>query len=168
MMIVITQRLVELLIARENAKWIIKQGGYEVGASHYPIMVLMHSTFFIFLIAEVKVFNHHLSPVWILFLSLFLLAQAGRFWCLFSLGKFWNTKIMILPNAKVVNKGPYQLMRHPNYLIVTVELLALPLIFNAFATAIIFTLLNIWMLSIRIPMEEKALREVTNYSKLFE
>lgn len=164
---VITQRLVELRIAKQNEKWIVKQGGYEVGASHYPYMVLLHSTFFIFLAVEVFTLERNLSSAWIVFLSIFLLAQFGRLWCLLSLGKFWNTKIMILPNAKVIKKGPYKLFRHPNYLIVTIELLTLPLIFNAFFTTVIYMALNIWMLSIRIPVEEKALREATNYHQLY-
>lgn len=167
MLIVITQRLIELLVAKENEKWIVQQGGYEVGASHYPLMILLHSSFFIIFILEVILFERTLSPLWGFFLILFLLAQVGRFWCLFSLGKFWNTKIMILPNVNVVKKGPYKFLRHPNYLIVALELLTLPLLFNAYFTAIIFTLLNIWMLSIRIPIEEKALRELTNYSDAF-
>lgn len=161
------QRLFELRVAKINEKWMIQQGGYEVGASHYPLMILVHSSFFIVLILEVFLYERTLSPLWGFFLLLFLLAQAGRFWCLFSLGKFWNTKIMVLPNVDVVKKGPYRFIRHPNYLIVTIELLTLPLLFNAFFTAITFTLLNVWMLSIRIPIEEKALKDLTNYSDVF-
>lgn len=166
--IVISQRLVELIVAKENEKWIVRQGGYEVGATHYPFMILLHSSFFIVLIAEVMAFDRSLSPIWGVFLALFLLAQIGRLWCLFSLGKFWNTKIMILPNANVVKKGPYKFIRHPNYVIVAIELLTLPILFNAYFTAVIFTLLNLWILSVRIPIEEKALKEATNYSTLFE
>ena len=90
-----------------------------------------------------------------------------RIWCLTSLGKFWNTKIIILPGADVVIKGPYKFIRHPNYLIVTTELLVLPLLFSAYFTAIVFSILNIWMLSVRIPTEERALKEVTNYKEEF-
>ena len=81
-----------------------------------------------------------------------------RIWCLTSLGKFWNTKIIVLPVLDVVIKGPYKFIRHPNYLIVTIELLVLPLLFSAYFTAIVFSLLNVWMLSVRIPAEEKALK----------
>ena len=166
--IVIIQRLVELLIAKRNEKWMRSQGAFEAGAGHYPIMVMMHITFFISLLLEVLVINKPLSPLWIPLLSLFLIAQLARVWCLTSLGKFWNTKIIILPGADVVKKGPYQFIRHPNYVIVATELLVLPLIFSAYFTAVVFSLLNLWMLSIRIPTEEKALKEVTNYREEFK
>jgi methyltransferase len=165
--IVIIQRLVELIIAKRNEKWMRSRGAFEAGAVHYPIMVTMHIAFFISLLVEVLVTNKPLSPLWIPLLSLFLIAQIARVWCLASLGTFWNTKIIILPGADVVKKGPYKFIRHPNYVIVATELLVLPLIFSAYFTAIVFSLLNIWMLSVRIPVEEKALTEVTNYREEF-
>ena len=166
-MIVIIQRLVELFVAKRNEKWMLGQGSFEVGAGHYPFMVAMHIAFFITLIFEFFIMDPPLSPLWILFLMLFLIAQIARIWCLTSLGKFWNTKILILPGADVVKKGPYQFIRHPNYVIVTTELLVLPLLFSAYFTAIIFSLLNLWMLSVRIPAEEKALKKATNYKERF-
>lgn len=165
--IVITQRLVELIIAKRNEKWMRNQGAFEAGAGHYPIMVMMHISFFISLLLEVLVINKPLSPLWIPLLSLFLIAQIARVWCLTSLGKFWNTKIILLPGAEVVKKGPYKFIRHPNYVIVTTELLVLPLLFSAYFTAFVFSFLNLWMLSVRIPTEEKALKEVTNYKEEF-
>lgn len=165
--IVILQRLVELTIAKRNEKWMRSQGAFEAGARHYPFMVLMHITFFISLLLEVLIFNRQLSPFWIALLTLFFIVQVARIWCLTSLGKFWNTKIIILPGANVIRKGPYRFIRHPNYVIVTTELLVLPLLFSAYFTAVVFTLLNLWMLSIRIPAEEKALMEATNYKEKF-
>jgi methyltransferase len=166
--IVIIQRLVELIIAKRNEKWMRSQGAFEAGAVHYPIMVTMHIAFFISLLIEVLVINKPLSPFWIPLLSIFLIAQIARVWCLTSLGKFWNTKIIILPGADVVKKGPYKFIRHPNYVIVATELLVLPLIFSAYFTAIVFSLLNLWMLSVRIPVEERELIEVTNYREEFK
>ena len=165
--IVIIQRLVELIIAKRNEKWMRSQGAFEAGAGHYPIMVSLHMAFFISLILEVLLLDRSLSPLWIMLLIIFLLAQIARIWCLTSLGRFWNTKIIILPGADVVRKGPYQFIRHPNYVIVATELLVLPLLFSAYFTAIIFSLLNLWMLSVRIPTEEKALKEATNYQMKF-
>ncbi|MDN4607822.1 isoprenylcysteine carboxyl methyltransferase family protein [Sporosarcina highlanderae] len=165
--IVIVQRLFELLIARRNEKWMMSQGAFEAGATHYPIMVGMHILFFISLLVEVFFFNRQLSPIWTILLTFFLIAQVLRVWCLASLGKFWNTKIIVLPNAEVVRKGPYKWIRHPNYTIVATELLVLPLMFNAFFTAVLFTLLNCWMMTVRIPAEEKALKEATNYTEEF-
>ena len=165
--IVIIQRLIELFFAKRNEKWMLSQGAFEVGAAHYPIMVAMHTAFFATFILEFILLNRPLSLFWIPLLIVFLFAQIGRIWCLTSLGRFWNTKIIILPDADVVQKGPYKLIRHPNYLIVTIELLVLPLIFSAYFTAIIYSILNLWMLSVRIPAEEKALKEATNYRKKF-
>jgi len=165
--IVALQRLIELFIARRNEKWMLGQGAFEAGAAHYPIMVSMHIAFFISLLLEVVVLGRTLSPFWMVLLGIFLLVQMARIWCLLSLGKFWNTKIIILPGAAVVRRGPYRWIRHPNYFIVTIELLVLPLLFGAYFTAVLFSLLNVWMLSVRIPAEEKALKDATNYRETF-
>lgn len=165
---VIAQRLIEVLIAKRNAKIMLSKGAFEVGASHYPFMILLHVTFFISLITEVLLFNRTLSPLFIYLIVLFGFVQLLRIWCLTSLGSYWNTKIIVLPGANVVKKGPYVYIRHPNYLVVCIEILVLPIIFQAYFTAICFTILNIIMLSVRIPIEEKALREVTDYEKTFQ
>lgn len=146
----------------------LTQGAYEVGASHYPYMIALHVSFFVCLIAEVLIFNRGISPLFPLFFLIFLFVQALRIWCLTSLGQFWNTKIIILPGANVVTKGPYLFIRHPNYVVVCIEIALLPLMFQAYLTAISFTLLNLAMLSVRIPLEEKALMEATNYTKEFK
>lgn len=157
---VLLQRLVELRMARKNAAYIRSKGGYEVGAEHYPYIVAMHSLFFLSLLLEVILTNRPLLQWWWLPFSLFLLAQSGRYWCLHSLGRFWNTRIYILPNVPLVARGPYRYLRHPNYLIVGIELLTLPLTFSAFFTAIVFSFCNLWLLlRIRIPLEEKTLEE---------
>ncbi|HET6872075.1 MAG TPA: isoprenylcysteine carboxylmethyltransferase family protein, partial [Sporolactobacillaceae bacterium] len=97
-------------------------------------------------------------------LIIFILCQVFRIWVLTSLGPFWNTKILVLPGAEVVVKGPYRYIKHPNYLVVALEILVLPLIFQAFLTAFVFTLLNACLLlGVRIPAEERALKEYTNY-----
>lgn len=167
LIIVVMQRIIELVIAKRNEKWMRAQGAFEVGAKHYPWMVALHVGFFVALIAEVDLAGREPSTLWPIFLTLFFIAQIARFWCLFSLGKFWNTKIIILPGADVVRKGPYRFIRHPNYAIVAIELLTLPLLFNAYTTAILFSLLNIWILSVRIRAEEQALIDATNYKTKF-
>ena len=157
------QRLVELRIAKRNEKSMRARGAYEVGASHYPYMILLHVSFFISLIIEVMYIKSFSSPYYALII-VFLVLQLLRVWCLTSLGTYWNTKVIILPGAKVVAKGPYAFIRHPNYLIVCLEIAVLPLIFQAYVTAICFTILNFIILSVRIPIEEKALKEATNYA----
>lgn len=166
-LIVILQRIIEVIIAKRNEKKMLSVGAYEVGKSHYPFMIALHVSFFISLIGEVIIFERTISPCFFWFFLAFLLVQALRIWCLLSLGPFWNTKIIILPAAKVIKKGPYLFLRHPNYLVVCTEILLLPLMFQAYFTAICFTILNFIMLSVRIPIEEKALIEATNYSKAF-
>lgn len=160
---VITQRLVEIFIAKRNEKLMLVKGAYEVGASHYPFMILLHVSFFISLILEVIYFKSAVTPYYVL-LIIFFLVQLLRVWCLVSLGVFWNTKIIVLPGSNVVVKGPYSYIRHPNYLVVCLEIVVLPLMFQAYMTAICFTILNLIMLSIRIPIEERALKEATNYA----
>ena len=145
----------------------LAKGAYEVGVAHYPFMILLHVSFFISLLVEIIYVKSIFTPHYGL-LIVFLLLQLVRIWCLVSLGMFWNTKIMILPDANVVVKGPYAYIRHPNYVVVCLEIAVLPLMFQAYVTAIVFTILNSIMLSVRIPVEEKALKEVTNYAKPYE
>ena len=164
---VIIQRIVELFVARRNELWIRSQGGYEAGASHYPFMVAIHVGFFISLILEVLVFERTLPPYWPILFVLFTVLQLMRVWVISSLGRFWNTKILVLPGANVVKKGPFLFIRHPNYVVVTLEIITIPLMFGAYFTALVFTLLNFAILSVRIPIEEAALREVTDYKEVF-
>ena len=162
---VIIQRFIELRIAKRNEKAMLAKGAYEVGASHYKYMILLHTSFFISFLVEVAFIKSSFTPYYA-FLAIFIVLQLLRVWCLASLGTFWNTKIIILPGANVVVKGPYAFIRHPNYLIVCLEIAVLPLMFQAYVTAILFTILNIIMLSVRIPREEKALKEATDYAKV--
>ncbi|MFE8702166.1 isoprenylcysteine carboxyl methyltransferase family protein [Cytobacillus sp. FJAT-54145] len=164
---IITQRLFELVIAKRNEKWMKQQGAKEFGRSHYLVMVSIHTLFFLFYIWEVLTFEKQLSFTWPILLPVFLLTQLGRIWAITSLGRYWNTKIIVLPNAKIIKKGPYQFLKHPNYVIVTIEFIILPLLFQAYITACLFTFLNMLILSIRIPAEEKALKELTEYESAF-
>ncbi|MFC4618853.1 isoprenylcysteine carboxyl methyltransferase family protein [Camelliibacillus cellulosilyticus] len=158
------QRMVELVIAKRNERRLRAMGAYEIGGEHYKWIVLLHALFLFVLISEVLLFHKKPAPwFWIPF-GVFLIAQVARVWAIMSLGLFWNTKIIILPGADVVARGPYRYVRHPNYLIVFLEILTLPLIFQAYFTAILFTLLNaVFIIGVRVPDEEKALFEVTNY-----
>lgn len=166
--VLVFQRLLELVIARRNEKWMKEQGAVEFGTNHYPFIVLMHCLFFLVLLFEKIAFSRELSPIWPIWAALFVAAQLIRIWAISSLGRFWNTKIIVLPNVMVVRKGPYRFIKHPNYLVVSVELLVVPLLFGTYITACLFTLLNVVLLSIRIPAEEKALRELTEYEGSFQ
>lgn len=105
---------------------------------------------------------------WPVLLSIFCASQAIRVWAMTSLGKHWNTKILVLANERIVNKGPYRFLKHPNYLVVALEIFTVPMLFNCFYTVILFSLLNILMLMIRIPIEEKALKTLTRYDEVFQ
>lgn len=165
--LIITQRVSELLIAKRNERWMKQQGAVEFGQSHYPFIVIVHSLFIVCYILEVVLLNKELSPRWPNFLFVLLLTQAGRLWALGSLGVYWNTKIIILPNANIVKKGPYRFIKHPNYIVVTAEVILIPLIFQAYVTAVVFSILNAVILMIRIPAEEKALKQLTKYEAAF-
>ena len=120
--VIMIQRLIELVIARKNEKWMKEQGALEFGTNHYPFIVLMHSLFFLVLVFEKIAFSRELVPIWPLLAAVFIFAQLMRVWAISSLGRYWNTKIIVLPNVDVVKKGPYRFIKHPNYLVVSIEL----------------------------------------------
>ncbi|GAB3066286.1 isoprenylcysteine carboxylmethyltransferase family protein [Virgibacillus ainsalahensis] len=92
-------------------------------------------------------------------LTLFIITQSLRFWCIYTLGRFWNTKIIISPQFSLVKEGPYKYVKHPNYIIVGIELFIIPLLFDAYITAIVFPILHILLLTVRIPIEERAFKD---------
>jgi len=96
---------------------------------------------------------------WI-FLLIFLAVLSFKFWALSSLGKYWNTKIYRVPGVYPVKKGPYKFLKHPNYMEVVCEIAVIPLVFHLYYTAIIFTILNAIMLTVRITVENKVWADV--------
>src|SRR5699024_7119664 len=152
--IVIAERLIELKIAAKNESWMKQHGGFEVGKGHYKLFIIMHVAFFLSLMVELQYITvgFHIS----LFI-LFMLVQLCRVWCMLSLGRFWNTKIIVLPSVAVIKTGRYKYMKHPNYVIVFAELFLLPAMFGALWTASLFRLLHMSLLSVRIPLADKAL-----------
>jgi methyltransferase len=150
---VIIQRLSELYIARGNEKWLRSQGAVEYGKEHYPFIVALHTLFIISIILEYILRGN--TQIDFVFLILFALLLLFKFWALSSLGKYWNTKIFRVPGAGPVKKGPYKLFKHPNYFIVICEIAIIPMVFHLYYTAIIFTVLNAIMLTVRIRVENK-------------
>lgn len=158
---VILQRLLEVLYAKSNERLMKQQGAIEAGASHYKWIVLLHVLFFVSLLTEVRVTGADREGAWFFFLAIFIIAQILRGWALASLGRFWNTKILVLPGAEKVKSGPYRWIPHPNYVVVALEIASLPLIFGAWRTALLFTIANaLLLLLVRIPAEEKALQQL--------
>ncbi len=150
--LVTLQRLSELVIARRNTAALLARGAYEVSPGHYPLIVAVHAGW--------------LAALWWLapgrpiswpLIGLFLLLQLGRVWVLATLGRRWTTRIIVVPGERLVTKGPFRLLRHPNYAVVVLEIAVLPLVFGLWQLALIFSVLNAAVLAIRIRAEGKAL-----------
>ncbi|MDB5023019.1 MAG: isoprenylcysteine carboxyl methyltransferase [Mucilaginibacter sp.] len=149
----IVQRLTELYVSKRNEKWLLAQGAIEYGREHYPYIVALHTLFIVSLITEYYLTGWH--PISYIALALFILLLIFKYWVLSSLGTYWNTRIYRVPGAVAVKKGPYKLFKHPNYLDVVCEIAIIPLVFHLYYTAVIFSVLNAVMLSVRIKVENK-------------
>ncbi len=154
------ERLVELVVSKRHARWALARGGREYGRGHYPYMVALHTALLAGCLAEVWLLDRPFLP-WLGWpmLALVLASQALRWWCVTTLGPRWNTLVIVVPGLPLVDRGPYRWLRHPNYLAVVVEGIALPLVHTAWLTALIFTLLNFAVLAVRIRVEDAALAE---------
>ena len=154
------ERLYEVRVSNRNVRWSFEQGGIEIGKGHYPFMVILHTGFLIACVAEVWLIPRDVSILWAsIFFVLAILSQAFRWWCIRSLKEQWNTRIILVPGLKRIIAGPYKYFPHPNYIIVAIEGLIIPLFYKAYFSAIAFTILNAGLMWVRIRAEEKALRE---------
>jgi methyltransferase len=153
--LIILLRIGELILSRRNEKWLLQNGAIEYGQNHYPLIVALHVLFIISLIIEYSMKRTVYYSSFLL--VLFFLLLIFKSWIILSLGKFWNTKIYRIPNYPLIKKGLYRYFKHPNYMIVIIEIAVIPLIFHLYFTAAIFTLFNAIMLSVRIKEENKAL-----------
>lgn len=152
------ERLAEMVVARRNAAWSFARGGVEHGRGHWPVMVVLHVGLLVGAVAEVWLADRPFVP-WLGWpmLVLVLAAQGLRWWCITTLGPQWNARVIVVPGARRVTSGPYRWMRHPNYVAVVVEGFALPLVHTAWVTALLFTLANAVLLTVRLRAEEHAL-----------
>jgi len=155
--LVAIQRLLELRLSRRHERLLRARGAVERGREHYPLMVALHVLWLLSTLIEGVLRGPVLWPVP---LALFLLVQPLRYWAIFSLGENWNTRILVVPGAQLVRRGPYRYLKHPNYVVVAVEIATFPLIFGAWITAFVFSVLNAVLLSIRIREENRALAEL--------
>lgn len=155
------ERLAELWVGRRNYAWSMSQGGVEYGQGHWPWMVLLHTFFLMGCAAEAwflsPPFHPTVGPV-MLFLAVF--SQALRWWCIRTLGTRWNPKVVVIPGAERTMGGPYRFFPHPNYVAVVLEGIALPMIHGGWRTAAVFSVLNGWLLLVRIRCENKALSQL--------
>ncbi|MEV4969502.1 isoprenylcysteine carboxyl methyltransferase family protein [Streptomyces scopuliridis] len=152
------ERVAELVVARRNARWSLARGAVERGRRHYPPMVALHTLLLLGCLAEVWLADRPFDPAigWPM-LAVVLAAQALRWWCVRTLGPRWNTRVLVVPGLPLVTGGPYRLLRHPNYVAVAAEGIALPLVHGAWITALLFTAFNAVLLTIRIRCENRAL-----------
>ena len=153
---VILLRLGELILSKKNEKWLLQHGAVEYGKEHYPFIVALHSLFFVSLIIEYA--TQQISTFSLPILVFYFIILAIKVWVISSLGKFWNTKIFRIQSLPSIKKGAYKYVKHPNYLIVIFEIALIPLAFHLYYTAIIFSVLNAVILTIRIKAENQVLQ----------
>lgn len=149
------ERLAELVHGRRNEARLRAAGGIEHGAGHYPLIVALHAAWLAALWLGIPAD----APVSWWFFGGFVAAQLARAWILVTLGRWWTTRIITVPGAPLVRRGPYRLLRHPNYAVVIAEIALLPLAFGAWRIALVFSLLNALLLVWRIRVEENAIAD---------
>lgn len=151
--LVILQRLGELALARRNTRRLLARGAREVGRGHYPLFVLLHSTWLAAILATTPLDR---APYWPL-LAAYGLLQLARAWVIVTLGPYWTTRVITLDDAPIVRRGPFRFARHPNYWVVTAEILVLPLAFANWGVAIAWSIFNALLLRHRVAVETAAL-----------
>jgi methyltransferase len=152
------ERLAELVVSKRNAAWSMERGGVETGFGHYPFMVVLHTGLLVGALVEAWTRRPDVpgALAWSM-LAVVVLSQALRWWCIATLGRRWNTRVIVVPGLSPVSGGPYRVFSHPNYVAVVLEGLALPLVHGAWVTAVVFTVLNAGLLTVRIRVENAAL-----------
>jgi methyltransferase len=156
------ERLAELIVSKRNWAWSRDRGGTEFGAAHYPTMVVLHVALLVGCLIEPVVLHRPFIPAlgWPM-LAIVIAAQGLRWWCITTLGRQWNTRVIVIPGANRITGGPYRLISHPNYVAVVVEGVALPLVHSSWLTALVFTILNAALLRTRLKVENDALSSLT-------
>jgi methyltransferase len=152
------ERIFELVISQRHVRWALERGGVEVGQAHYPAMVALHVGLLAGSLIEVIVLGRVFLPWlgWPMLLGV-IGSQSLRWWCIRTLGPQWNTRIVVVPGAPRVTRGPYRYLRHPNYVAVVVEGICLPLVHTAWITASVFSVCNAFVLRVRLREENQAL-----------
>ena len=157
---VAAERLLELVVSKRNLEWSKANGGKEFGAGHYPVMVALHTGLLVGALAEGRGRTFRPALGWPMF-AVVLAAQGLRWWCITTLGRQWNTRVVVVPGASRVVDGPYRVIPHPNYVAVVAEGAALPLVRGGWITALVFSIANAVLLRTRIRVENEALQGLT-------
>jgi methyltransferase len=160
-LLVALERVAELVVSTRHARWSLAQGGVEHGRGHYPVMVVLHSALLVGALVEAWTRRPDVPGVLAWGMVLLVVAsQALRWWCIRTLGRQWSTRVIVVPGLTLVRRGPYRLLPHPNYVAVVVEGFALPLVHGAWITALVFTVANAALLTVRIRTEDSALAQL--------
>lgn len=146
------QRLGELAYSARNTRRLISRGAFEVAPGHYPLIVTIHALW----LGSLWVLAWDRDVIWS-WIAIFAVLQVLRFWVIATLGERWTTRIIVVPEARLVRSGPYRAVKHPNYLVVTAEIAVLPLAFGLPVPALVFTVLNAAVLLVRVRAEDRAL-----------
>jgi methyltransferase len=140
---VAVERAAELVVAKRNLDWSRQRGGVEFGARHYPVMVVVHTGLLAGCLVEaITMRRRFIRRLGLPMLVIVLAAQGLRWWCIATLGRQWNTRVIVVPGAQRITGGPYRFVPHPNYVAVVAEGAALPLVHTAWITALVFSVLN--------------------------
>lgn len=153
------ERIAELVVSQRNLKWSRARGGVESGAGHYPVMVVLHTALLAGCLLEAAHRTFIPALGWPM-LAMVIAAQALRWWCIATLGRQWNTRVVVVPEAGRATGGPYRFIPHPNYVAVVIEGIALPLVHTAWITALVFTVFNAALLRVRVSVENNALESL--------
>ncbi len=153
------ERCAELVVSKRNAAWSFARGGREFGVGHFPVMVAIHTGLLVGCVVEVFAADRPFVT-WLGWpaLGVVAAAQALRWWCITTLGRQWNTRVIVVPGLPLVSSGPYRWLNHPNYVAVVAEGVALPLVHSAWVTAVLFTVFNAVVLTVRLHVENSALQ----------
>jgi methyltransferase len=146
------QRFIEFIWDRQNTQRLRAAGAIEFGGLHYPAVMLVHAAWLAGL--WVLGYDHNVVPA---YLIAFLVLQIARYWVLWTLGRRWSTRVIVLPGAALIESGPYRLMRHPNYVVVAGELVLAPLALGMPVYALVFLALYAGAAYLRIQVENSAL-----------
>jgi methyltransferase len=164
--LIVCQRFIELMLSRSHERWMTAHGGHHIPDDSFPAMLLLHATLLPACALEAVLFDLHFiriwSPTW---LAVLLVAQLLRYWAILTLGRRWTVRVWVMPDLEPIVRGPYRLLRHPNYLAVILEVAALPLVVGAWRVALFYSVANALVLSRRIHIEEHALG--SGYAKFF-
>lgn len=154
-LLLLLQRGLEEFYSQRNTRRLLSAGAREIGRSYYPVVATTHMAW----IAAIFFLIAPDAEIHISLAILYGFLQIVRYWVIGSLGRYWTHRIITLDNAPVVDRGPYRLMRHPNYAVTIAETFLLPIVFGQSALSVIIGAVWYSVLIYKIELEEQGLSE---------